>query len=166
MTHTAAKKHRNLTEGPILPKILMFTLPLILTSILQHLFNTADTIVVGRWGGSTPEECETALAAVGSCGSLISLFVNFFMGFSIGAGICAAHDIGAKLYEDVRKTVHTSIIVALVSGTLISMVGICFAEQMLVYGQSSPQTGAEQHYRHIRVSDIDLSWSWHWCYLD
>ena len=132
MTHTAAKKHRNLTEGPILPKILMFTLPLILTSILQHLFNTADTIVVGRWGGSTPEECETALAAVGSCGSLISLFVNFFMGFSIGAGICAAHDIGAKLYEDVRKTVHTSIIVALVSGTLITMVGICFAEQMLV----------------------------------
>ncbi|MBQ2735617.1 MAG: MATE family efflux transporter [Clostridia bacterium] len=132
MSHVTVKKHNDLTEGPILSKILLFSLPLIATSILQLLFNTADTVVVGRWGGATPEECETALAAVGSCGSLISLFVNFFMGFSIGAGICVAHDIGAKLYHDVKKTVHTSVVVALVSGTLIMVVGLCFAEPLLI----------------------------------
>lgn len=132
MSHAAIKRHRDLTEGPILSKILLFSIPLIATSILQLLFNTADTIVVGRWGGATPEDCETALAAVGSCGSLINLFVNFFMGFSIGAGVCVAHDIGAKLYDDVSKTVHTSIVVALASSTLIMVVGICFAEPMLI----------------------------------
>ena len=132
MAQATDKQYRNLTEGPILPKILHFALPLIATAILQLLFNTADTVVVGRWGGDTPEACETALAAVGSCGSLISLFVNFFMGISVGAGICVAHDIGAKRYDDVKKTVHTSVVVGLVCGTLIMIVGLCFAEPMLV----------------------------------
>lgn len=133
MSQAAIKRQENLTEGPILSKILLFALPLIATSILQLLFNTADIIVVGRWGGATPEECETALAAVGSCGSLIGLFVNLFIGFSTGSGICAAHDIGAKKYEDVRKTVHTSVVVAIVSGVLIMVVGLCFAKPMLIW---------------------------------
>ena len=96
MTHATIKAKRDLTEGPILSKIIFFSIPLIATAVLQLLFNTADTIVVGRWGGSTPQECETALAAVGSCGSLISLIVNVFMGFSVGAGVSVAHDIVAK----------------------------------------------------------------------
>ena len=97
------RKVRDFTQGPLLPQLLMFALPLIATSVLQLLFNTADIIVVGRWGGATPEECETSLAAVGSCGSLINLLVNLFMGLSIGAGVCVAHGIGAKQYEDVKK---------------------------------------------------------------
>lgn len=117
------KQKKDLTQGALLPQILMFSLPLIATSILQLLFNTADTIVVGRWGGDTPEECKTALAAVGSCGSLITLFVNLFLGLSVGAGICVAHDIGAKQEEEVKKTVHTAVLTALGAGVLVTVLG-------------------------------------------
>ncbi|MBQ8309416.1 MAG: MATE family efflux transporter [Clostridia bacterium] len=117
------KRQKDLTQGPLLPQIIMFSLPLIATSILQLLFNTADTIVVGRWGGDTPEECEVALAAVGSCGSLITLFVNLFLGLSVGAGIVVAHDIGAKRENEVQKTVHTSVITALAAGALVTVLG-------------------------------------------
>ena len=97
MANTGAQKRfRDYTEGPILPQLARFVLPLIATGVLQLLFNTADIIVVGRWGGSTPEECETALAAVGSCGALITLLINLFIGLSIGAGVTVANDMGAR----------------------------------------------------------------------
>ena len=67
------RQMKNFTEGAILPHIVRFALPLVITGIMRLLFNTADTIVVGRWGGDTTEACENALAAVGSCGSLINL---------------------------------------------------------------------------------------------
>ena len=117
------KQKKDLTQGPLLTQIITFSLPLIVTAILQLLFNPADTIVVGRWGGSTPEECETALAAVGSCGSLITLFVNLFLGLSVGAGIVVAHDIGAKHDDDVVRTVHTSVITALGAGAIVTVLG-------------------------------------------
>lgn len=120
---TKIKQKKDLTQGPLLTQIITFSLPLIATAILQLLFNTADTIVVGRWGGDTPQECETALAAVGSCGSLITLFVNLFLGLSVGAGIVVAHDIGAKHDDEVVKTVHTSVITALGAGALVTVLG-------------------------------------------
>lgn len=129
---TNDKQKRDLTQGPLIPQIILFTLPLIATSILQLLFNTADTIVVGRWGGSTPEECETALAAVGSCGSLITLFVNLFLGLSVGAGIVVAHDIGAKRENEVQKTVHTAVITALVAGLLVTVLGFLTTRWALI----------------------------------
>lgn len=127
-----AKKLRDFTEGPILSRIILFSLPLIATSVLHLLFNTADTIVVGRWGGSTPEECENALAAVGSCGSLINLIINLFMGLSLGAGICVAHAIGAKRYDRVDAIVHTSVVTSCILGVIVTVFGFFMAEPLLV----------------------------------
>lgn len=126
------KQKKDLTQGPLLKQIITFSLPLIATAILQLLFNTADTIVVGRWGGNTPEECETALAAVGSCASLITLFVNLFLGLSVGAGIVVAHDIGAKHDDEVVKTVHTSVLTALGAGAFVTVLGFLTTRWALV----------------------------------
>ncbi len=131
MVKSTVKIKQDLTEGPILSKIIMFTLPLIATSVLQQLFNTADTIVVGRWGGDTPEACETALAAVGSCGALINLIVQLFFGLSVGAGVCVAHDIGAKRYDDVSKTVHTSVLASATFGVVVTVFGLFTARTLL-----------------------------------
>ena len=125
------KVSKNLTEGALIPQILLFTLPLIVTAILQLLFNTADMIVVGRWGGDTPEACANSLAAVGSCGSLITMLVNLFFGISAGAGVCVAYDIGAGKEEDVKKTVHTSVLTALLSGAFVTVVGILVSRPAL-----------------------------------
>lgn len=122
----------DLTQGAILPKVIWFVIPLILTGVLSLLFNTADTIVVGRWGGDTPEECENALAAVGSCGALINLLINLFMGLSMGAGVCVAHDIGAKRFEDAKQTVHTAVTLSLICGILASLIGLFAARPLLV----------------------------------
>ncbi|MBQ5833854.1 MAG: MATE family efflux transporter [Clostridia bacterium] len=125
------KKFRDYTEGAILPQLAGFVIPLIVTGVLQLLFNTADIIVVGRWGGNTPEECETALAAVGSCGALITLLINLFIGLSIGSGVVVANDMGAKKYDDVSRTVHTSVLTALVCGVGATVIGILFARPLL-----------------------------------
>ncbi len=106
-------------------------LPLIATSVLQLLFNTADTVVVGRWGGDTPEASANSLAAVGSCSSLINLCVNLFIGISTGAGICCAHAIGAGRYDEVKKTVHTSVVLGLVSGGIVTVIGLVAARPLL-----------------------------------
>lgn len=125
------KAVKDFTQGPLLSRIILFSLPLIATSVLQLLFNTADTIVVGRWGGATPDECESALAAVGSCGSLINLIVNLFMGLSMGSGVCVAHAIGAKRYDEVDRIVHTSVITAAIAGTVVTVFGMIMAEPLL-----------------------------------
>ncbi|MBE6550707.1 MAG: MATE family efflux transporter [Ruminococcaceae bacterium] len=138
-----AKKVRDLTEGALLPQILMFVLPLIATSVLQLLFNTADTVVVGRWGGSTPEECEISLAAVGSCGALVNLIINLFMGLSVGAGVCVAHGIGAKQYEDVSRVVHTAVITSLFCGIAVTVIGIAGAETFLTMMGTDPDVVGE-----------------------
>ena len=96
MCMRANVSERQLTEGAILPQIVRFVVPMMAASVLQLLFNTADTIVVGRWGGDTQLACETALAAVGSCGHLIALLVNLFMGLSLGTGVCVAQAVGAR----------------------------------------------------------------------
>lgn len=131
MSHTKTATGNDLLTGRLLPKILLFSIPLIATGILQLLFNTADTIVVGRWGGSTPEECEIALAAVGSCGSLISVIINFFNGLAVGTGVCTAQSIGAKRDDQVERVIHTSVLAALGMGIIVTIVGITFARPLL-----------------------------------
>lgn len=106
-------------------KILLFALPLMLTGILQTLYNAADLIVVGRFEG------ELALAAVGSTGSLTNLILGLFMGLSVGAGVCVAHGIGAKQDDDVQKVLHTSIFVALILGVVVGAVGFGLAPELL-----------------------------------
>lgn len=139
MSKSASRADRDLTHGALLPQIILFTLPLIATGILQLLFNTADTVVVGRWGGETKEAREAALAAVGSCGALINLIINFFFGLSVGAGVCAAQELGAKQYDEVRKTVHTSVLTALVCGAIVAVVGFVLARPMLTLMGTEPE---------------------------
>ena len=112
-------------EGPLLPSIIRYTIPIILTSILQLLFNAADLVVVGRFCGSV------SVAAVGSTGSLTNLMVNFFIGLSIGAGVTAAHGLGSREETVVQNTVHTALPLALVSGVILTVVGITFSETFL-----------------------------------
>ena len=97
----------NMTEGPIFSKLLKFSIPLILSSVLQLLFNAADVVVVGRFAG------DNSLAAVGSTGSLVNLLINLFMGLSVGTNVVAANYFGAKKPEELQDTVHTAILVSI-----------------------------------------------------
>ena len=90
----------DLCEGPLLKKIILYTVPIILTGILQLLFNAADLVVVGRYCG------ELSVAAVGATGALINLIINLFIGLSVGAGVTVAHGLGAGKEENVRRTVR------------------------------------------------------------
>ena len=122
----------DLTSGPMLQKIILFSIPLAASSILQLLFNAADVVVVGRFAGST------ALAAVGSNGSLINLLVNLFVGLSLGANVVAARCFGAKDERGVQDTVQTSVTLGLVSGVLLAVVGF-FAARGLLELMSCPE---------------------------
>lgn len=115
----------DMIHGPLAGKLLVFAIPLMLSSILQLLFNAADVIVVGRWSG------KEALAAVGSNTSLINLMVNLFVGFSVGTNVVVARDLGAGREEDVRDSVHTSIALSLVSGVVLMGLGLLLSRQML-----------------------------------
>ncbi|MBQ9131505.1 MAG: MATE family efflux transporter [Clostridia bacterium] len=132
------KKTRDFTVGPILPQIIKFSIPLMITGVMQLLFNTADTVMVGRWGGATPEECENALAAVGSCGSLINLIVILFANLSLGAGVSVAQDIGSKNWDGVQKTVHTSVVLAFFSSVVVMLIGFIGARPLLILMGTDP----------------------------
>jgi len=111
-------KSNDLSEGPLLKNILLYTIPIILTGILQLLFNAADLIVVGRYCG------EMSVAAVGATGAIINLMINLFIGLSVGAGVTVAHGLGAGKEDFVRRTVHTAIPTALICGIIITVVGV------------------------------------------
>ena len=128
-----AKIKMDMTKGKILPQLLIFAVPIMATSVIHQLFNTADTIVVGRWGGATPEAREIALSAVGACGPLNSLLITLFMGLSVGAGVVVSHAVGAKQYEQIKKHVHTSITLATICGIFLSVVGFLFARPLLAF---------------------------------
>ena len=108
----------DMVHGPLAGKILLFALPLMFSSILQLLFNAADVVVVGRYAG------EAALAAVGSTSSLINLLVTLFVGFSVGTNVVVARDLGAGRPEQVRAGVHTAVAIALISGVLLTVLGL------------------------------------------
>jgi len=120
-------KSIDMLHGPMLGKILMFALPLALSSILQLLFNAADTIVVGQFAGSQ------ALAAVGSNGALINLIVNAFMGLSIGANVIVARYRGSGDEKKISLAVHTSILVSILAGILLAFIGFFIAPKLLTF---------------------------------
>lgn len=115
----------DMTKGPWLKKILIFSLPLMCTSLLQMVYSTADVIVVGRFAGAA------SLAAVGAATPLINLILNFFFGLATGAGVISARHIGAKDEQKLSESVHTSMLLSILSGVLISVFGFIFAEEML-----------------------------------
>jgi len=119
------KQNQNMLQGPLLGSIISYTVPIILTSVLQLLFNAADLVVVGRFCGSI------SVAAVGATGSITALIVNLFIGLSVGAGVTVAHGIGSREDEVVHRTVHTALPLALISGVVLTVLGIALSEKLL-----------------------------------
>lgn len=130
MSSKTKQYEMDMCSGPILRKTLMFALPLMLSSILQLLFNAADIVVVGKFAG------DNSLAAVGSNTALINLLTNLFIGLSIGANVVAARHYGAKAWDDLRRTVHTAMLLSMLSGALLLVLGVIGAEQMLIWMQT------------------------------
>lgn len=123
---TVKKKYEmDMCNGPILKKMLVFTLPLMLSSILQLLFNAADIIVVGNFAG------DNSLAAVGSTSSLINLLTNLFIGLSVGANVLVARYFGAKQKKDLSETIHTAMTISVISGIFLTIIGIIGAPVIL-----------------------------------
>ena len=122
-----AKKEIDMLHGPLAGKILLYTLPLMLSGILQLAFNAADTIVVGRFAGGD------SLAAVGSTGSLINLIINVFMGLGVGVSVSVAHAWGAGNDDAVSRIVHTSIVTAAVGGVLVFFIGFFGCHTFLLW---------------------------------
>lgn len=116
---------KSMLQGPLFPNIVTYSIPIILTSILQLLFNAADLVIVGRFCGSV------SVAAVGATGAITSLIVNLFIGLSVGAGVSTAHAIGGKNEEETHRTIHTALPTALVGGAVLSIVGIAFSDTLL-----------------------------------
>ena len=117
--------NRSMLEGRLFPSIVSYTIPIILTSVLQLLFNAADLVVVGQYCGSV------SVAAVGATGSLTSLMITLFIGLSTGAGVTVAYALGSGENKAVQATVHTAVPMALISGLILTLVGVLFCEDFL-----------------------------------
>lgn len=143
-----ARKSRNyeidMCNGPLTRKIITYCIPLALSGILQLLYNAADIIVVGRFTGPT------ALAAVGSTGSLINLIVNLLIGLSVGASVCVANFYGAGREKDVRETVHTAMLISVIGGVIVAAVGMVFAKTFLGW-MGSPDDVIDQATLYLRI---------------
>lgn len=125
---SAAKKNKyeiDMCNGSIMDKLISFSMPLMLSGILQLMFNAVDIVVVGRFSGSE------SLAAVGSTTALINVFVNLFIGISLGANVLAARFFAAQKEKEMSETVHTSITLALISGIVMAVAGFLFARLSL-----------------------------------
>lgn len=121
----SSKYTMDMCNGPLLKKIILFAIPLMLSGVLQLLFNAADVIVVGRFTGNE------ALAAVGSTSSLINLLINLFVGVSVGANVLLGKHIGARDEENASKTVHTAVTFSLVVGIVMIFVGFFLSRPFL-----------------------------------
>lgn len=115
----------DMCNGTIMDKLISFALPLMLSGMLQLMFNAVDIIVVGRFSGSR------ALAAVGSTTALINVFTNLFIGISLGANVLAARFYAAGKEKEMSDTVHTAIAIAIISGLIMAFVGLVFSKGAL-----------------------------------
>ena len=120
----------DMCNGPILSRMLRFSIPLMCSSVLQLLFNAADIVVVGRWAG------DNSLAAVGSNTALIGLLTNLFVGLAVGANTLAAKSFGARDRDELHRVVHTSILLSILSGVLLAVVGFFGARTILTWMQT------------------------------
>ena len=119
------RKEIDMCSGPVLPQLLRLTLPLMLSSLLQLMFNAADLIVVGNFAS------EHSLAAVGSTTALVNLITNLFLGLSISANVLTSRFVGQKNSPKVSQTIHTSISISIISGLILTFIGIIFADKFL-----------------------------------
>jgi len=119
-------KDTDMLHGPLLPSIIRYSVPLILSSVLQLLFNAADLVVVGNYSSN-----QDAVGAISSTGPLINLIVNLFIGLSIGAGVAVSHGLGSNDEDAVSKVIHTSMPTAFIGGILMTVVGIVYSGPLL-----------------------------------
>lgn len=119
------KSQIDMLHGPVLRPLLRFAVPLVLTGWLQMLFNSADSLVVGRFAGAD------ALAAVGATFSFVMLLISFFGGLSAGVTVCAANDLGAKNEKSFRETMHVSVLLALIIGCVVLVIGELLSRPVL-----------------------------------
>jgi putative MATE family efflux protein len=134
----------DMCNGPLFGKMITYTIPLILTGILQLLYNAADVIVVGRYSGST------ALAAVGSTGALTNLIISLFMGLSVGTSVAVSQYYGARDWKSVEEVVHTSIAISVISGIAVSIFGLLMAKKLLI-AMDSPSDVIDQATLYLRI---------------
>lgn len=139
-----AKRKMDMTKGSILPLLITFAIPILLSSILQQLFHSADTAVVGRFEGSF------ALAAVGSNSSLVNLFVNFFGGLALGANVVIARYIGMGRKDRVQKAVPTVILLGFLSGILLAFIGQFFSRSLLIL-MNTPEEVLDMASLYLRI---------------
>lgn len=151
MSTKAKKKEQamDMLHGPLAGKIIVFTLPIMLSGILQLLFNAADIIVVGRFAGSN------ALAAVGSNGSLINLIVNLLIGLSVGSAVAVAFYFGAGELSQVKETIHTSVAVSLAGGVISGVLGL-IASPVLLELMGTPENIIDQAALYLRIYFIGV----------
>ncbi len=152
MKNLSEKKNKyemDMCSGALLPKILLYSLPLMLSGILQLLFNAADIVVVGRFAGND------ALAAVGSTSSLIALLVNVFMGLSVGTNVMVAHFYGAGQKRELEEMVHTAILTSLVSGVILIFVGLALSRPALLL-MDTPENVIDQAVLYIRIYFVGM----------
>ena len=139
----------DMTNGPLVGKIIRFAIPLALSGILQLLFNAADIIVVGQFVG--PQ----ALAAVGSTSALINLIVNLFIGLSIGVNVLVARYYGGGNHKDLRETVHTAVLVSVISGIILIFVGIGLSRPLLEL-MGTPADVIDQSVLYMRIYFVGM----------
>lgn len=142
-------KKIDILHGSIWDKVLAFALPLAATSVLQQLFNSADVAVVGQFSGSK------SLAAVGSTSPITSLFITIFVGLSIGANVVISRFLGAQNDKQVKKAVHTSLVLSVISGIIIALIGELIAKWLLVM-MSTPVEVLDQALLFLRITFIGM----------
>lgn len=141
-----------MTQGNPYSQIIAFALPIFLSQVFQQLYNTADTLIVGRFLGTN------ALAAVSSSGTLIFLLVSFFNGTSMGAGVVVSKYFGAKDNDKISRAIHTNIVFSLMCGVVLTLVGVFLTPTFLVWMKTDPDVLPEaiEYFRYFFLGSLAM----------
>ena len=156
MTFSHAKRRsesvKDMTQGNPYSQIIAFALPIFLSQVFQQLYNTADTLIVGRFLGTN------ALAAVSSSGTLIFLLVSFFNGTSMGAGVVVSKYFGAKDNDKISRAIHTNIVFSLLCGFVLTLVGVFLTPTFLVWMKTDPDVLPEaiEYFRYFFLGSLAM----------
>ncbi len=154
MNSKTKKYEIDMTEGALLPKILLFSIPLMISSILQLLFNAADIVVVGQFSGDETMGAN-CVAAIGSTGAVINMLLSVFMGLSVGVNVLAARYFAGKQDKEMSDTVHTTVALALVGGIIIAVIG-CVASRPILELMGSPDEVIDLSTTYMRIYFIGM----------
>lgn len=145
------KKNIDMCNAPLLSSMIKYCIPIILCSVLQQFFNAIDEIFAGQLTSSGGD----AVAAVGATSALRALLINFFIGCSTGAAVTLTHALGAKDSDYIKKTVHTSILLSLVLGAILTLLGVAFSNKLLLY-MSTPDSILALSTLYLRVYFLSM----------